>query len=1707
MAAGCALEAVAKSVPAWGSGSGSGSGSASASGSGSASASGSGSAGAVISGAGGTASGAPSLTFDTFSVDTVVDQGAELLASSGAEYDVDTAGMDAQQRLRAQHRNLRARLGLRDYDAGTGLHEMVGDEDLAQAKDASPSGRKRTAADMIGSSGSGGDGQLTVREKNRAKRLASRAKRNGSSADAASAGVAVGGAAGSAAAAAADDDDDDDQSGRGDDPWPFFSLCARVRQDILHPSWEVRHGAAIGLRALVRQHAQSLGVASKDKPSAQAAQNRSYSEDLAVRICCVIALDHFGDYAAESVVAPVRETCAQVLGALAVNLEPCALRSLLSVLTRMQVRDEWHVRHASFLALKYTVALQVENVAQLAPELVPVIVTGLNDADDEVRAAAAETLVPLCGVLLKRTDEILQQCMKSASETCWQMLLDDGSNVTTMAMMKLAAALNFGNSLEMKVEASSFCVRAKRMLVFLSHGSVEVRTTAIQMLFALVKSAVANPKLCAPEFSNQVLCKVFHTLLCETVDDVMQSIVGVWQSLLDVLPCDHLIAAMGRTHTWIKLIATADGRSSCPRVVAEAFAGCDGDATLDTVSMYSDASLASRCRLRCCRALAGLVSKWPSDTAVGMLGACVSNFAGSCSAWERQCCALLLAHCDVCLDQNNMSPAQTQRLKLEQICSTACVDLECGKCYAELQPLHDTLERQVDGLKKALKRAAGAAGSTSKLQGDLAGSGPDIIESALQICTVVFDKHFALLNQDTHCDLVRLLLQLRETTAATIGQYSQERARIDAAVMSSGAAALISTGMIPTKLNPVIKALMNAVKREQSSELHIFAAETLVKMVQWCGDNGKSKVSNRIVHNCCALLCDTSSVVQSQCEVEGRDEDEIDDEAARQHACRGATVVLAQLCVVYGESLFRQIPALHQAASAAVLHVHKAGTTPGEQEVFEAAKALRVCGALSNHIVEGEALSSIIALVPSVLCCIAYGESKMLTAACRCLASIAAKRAGKAQVMDALLVEATSMLGDSVRLSARMGAVYALHEIMSVLNVDIVPYLTQLVVPVMGAMSDSNGTVRRIATLCFCAMVKLMPLEAGMPAPAGLTTTMLAARETQKQFIAQLLGDRPPLPYAIPVRLNIPLRQYQQEGVNWLAFLRSFQLHGILCDEMGLGKTLTALSIIAGDSHDRRQVHLKTKSSASVPLPSLVVCPSTLVGHWYDEVLKHCDDRLNAVQYAGTPRQREQLRALLPAADVVIISYETVRADIDFLASCCCFNYCVLDEGHIIRNSKAKVTQAIKRIESNHRLILSGTPIQNNVLELWSMFDFLMPGFLGTERDFNKRFSRPIESGKSRKNKKVKVDTSILAMEALHRQVLPFILGRTKDQVLRDLPPKIIQDIMCDISPLQKRLYDQFEKSSVCSDCIDTLAAAKPKTGGAGNVLQSLQYMRKISNHPALVLTESHPLHNSITSELHGSGSSLHDLQHAPKLIVLKQLLADCGIGSDEEVGLEQLKLQQQQHRVLLFCQLKSLLSIIERDLFAKIPGISYLRLDGDVAPADRQGVVRRFNTDPTIDVLLLTTKVGGLGLNLTGADTVIFMEHDWNPAADLQAMDRAHRLGQKKVVNVYRLISRGTLEEKIMNLQAFKRQVAKTVVSTDNSSMITMDTESIVTLFGGSTVSTAALGGGAAGSANPAAGSAGAAPTLASGLQELWSESQYTEEYSLDDFCTKFRS
>ncbi|KAG7302722.1 hypothetical protein JYU34_012675 [Plutella xylostella] len=378
--------------------------------------------------------------------------------------------------------------------------------------------------------------------------------------------------------------------------------------------------------------------------------------------------------------------------------------------------------------------------------------------------------------------------------------------------------------------------------------------------------------------------------------------------------------------------------------------------------------------------------------------------------------------------------------------------------------------------------------------------------------------------------------------------------------------------------------------------------------------------------------------------------------------------------------------------------------------------------------------------------------------AARALAAFACRQPTPA--MNVVVHELLPTLESVQSARARCGAAEALARVVEALKLRAVPYIVLLLVPLLGRMSDQCEPVRVMATRCFASLIQLMPLDGAVPEPDDLSLELQARRAHDKKFIEQLFNPKSIKDYKIPVAVSAELRGYQQAGVNWLRFLNEYKLHGVLCDDMGLGKTLQSIVVVAGSHYERARDYARSGAADRAPLPSLVVCPPTLTGHWVFEVNKFIPTKyLKPLQYVGPPFERERLRTQVKHYNLIVASYDIVRKDIDFFSSLK-WNYCVLDEGHVIKNVKTKAFKAIKQIVANHRLILSGTPIQNNVVELWSLFEFLMPGLLGTERQFSAEYARPILAARDPRAPPKAVTHAARASQALHRQFLmPGLLG------------------------------------------------------------------------------------------------------------------------------------------------------------------------------------------------------------------------------------------------------------------------------------------------------------------------------------------------------------
>ena len=389
--------------------------------------------------------------------------------------------------------------------------------------------------------------------------------------------------------------------------------------------------------------------------------------------------------------------------------------------------------------------------------------------------------------------------------------------------------------------------------------------------------------------------------------------------------------------------------------------------------------------------------------------------------------------------------------------------------------------------------------------------------------------------------------------------------------------------------------------------------------------------------------------------------------------------------------------------------------------------------------------------------------------------------------------------------------------------------------------------------------------------------------------------------------------------------------------------------------------------------------------------------------------------------------------------------------------------------------------MQSNVNEVWATFDFLMPNFLGTEASFSKEFAKPIIKSQAPDASANDIDLGLDSLKILHQQVLPFILRREKMQVMKELPPKTITDVPCQLSKEQLAIYERILKVSGTKDALEIVENELREEGDSptnaklgSEVLQSLLQLRLTCTHPLLYSAFASSNDSSL---LKSDSHSLTRLDCSGKLVALNDLLRhsyglvesemaaadndDTGFllpddDSYEALGMGNVATEQYDEteqrsasKCLIFAQFTQSLDIVEQYLFEPhMPSLQYLRLDGGVPTNRRQLIVDQFNSDDNIKVLLLTTKVGGLGLNLTGADTVILLEPDWNPFIDIQAQDRAHRIGQTKAVNIYRLITSNTIEEKMMELQRRKKAVSDAVVNSENSTMYSMGTEKLLDIF-----------------------------------------------------------
>jgi len=489
--------------------------------------------------------------------------------------------------------------------------------------------------------------------------------------------------------------------------------------------------------------------------------------------------------------------------------------------------------------------------------------------------------------------------------------------------------------------------------------------------------------------------------------------------------------------------------------------------------------------------------------------------------------------------------------------------------------------------------------------------------------------------------------------------------------------------------------------------------------------------------------------------------------------------------------------------------------------------------------------------------------------------------------------------------------------------------------------------------------------------------------QTVQKICSQLKNFNRIQHYELPRKFHGTLRDYQYAGYNWLFFLHDYKLNGCLADDMGLGKTVQTLAFLQ-ELKERKQI-----------VPTLIVVPVNTVINWEYEIRKFTP-RLNYTLHYGPNRIKEE--DALKKYDLIITSYHTLRMDIELFNK---INYrnVILDESQFIKNSNSLIFKTVRLLQSENRLSLTGTPIENNTFELWSQMEFLNPGLLGSKREFKKKFAKPIEIDKSEK-----------ATEKLKQVIFPFILRRKKEDVLKELPPKSEIVLYSEMDAKQSGIYTQYR------DHYRSQIQGKIEKDGieksAIEIFAALLKLRQIALFPRL---------------------------------------ADQRYKNIKSCKFEQLKsiveeILQEKHKILIFSQFVKSLAII-KEYFEK-EGFQFSYIDGSVSAGKRMKQIRNFQKKEGVDLFLLSLKAGGTGINLTSADYVILFDPWWNPAVESQAIDRTHRIGQTQKVIAYKMIVKATVEEKILMLQEKKKKLVREIITADSSFFKSLTKKDIINLF-----------------------------------------------------------
>ena len=1017
--------------------------------------------------------------------------------------------------------------------------------------------------------------------------------------------------------------------------WPFDRLCELLMVDMFDHSWEVRHGAAMGLREVVRVHGAGGGREQGKSRAQNDALNQHWIDDLACRLCCIFMLDRFGDYVSDSVVAPIRETAGQTMGALLQWMPAKSVRETYAILHRLVMQPDekrigrvWQACHGGMIGLRYLVAVRSDLLLKdtiLMDGVIEAVMRGLGDWDDDVRAVSAATLIPVSEEFVATRTTSLSMLMRIVWD-CLSNLSDDLSASTGSVMDLLAKLCGSPEVLEaMKVNAAkdeeqSFVRLVPRLYPFLRHTITTVRSAVLRALLTFMRLEGKGTK---DWIDGKCLRLIFQNLLVERNESVLKLSLDVWTAIIEVVSPDTLVAEFGPhiapltaltmspigtprnhlpmdasllirpsgqvfalpTHTAARSPQSteppAKRRRKSNKTEKEASPAPVSAHNIDGPMITGDVDLVGvdvmiRSRIVAAKALGKVIGMWPeASRATTFTGVLVPHLQSPCST-TRTTAAIVAeeyAKSSTKLDALSNTLLATLRNLVEDDVVAYYADLR-----SYIRNAHELCKHLLNVFEKDGRvdpTRLPHLGGTLQILGDDYSKYSFALHNALPIVGADFDRLKAALSPVQRIAASSALEEARGDAKRAVEEAVSMKEQRDVRIRAAAAAAVTAFGEIPKKASPTIKGLMDSVKFEENVELQQRSAAGIVGLIKYMAKAGKKVVVEKVIGNLANFYCSDAAetpefhfnaTLETGILSMRKDEDVPDredpakfarDSKAARIQRRGAKEALVQLSLQFGPRLLESLPVLVTIIGTPLKEV-LGGELPADildpdntlgQQAVDSLSILR---ALVPKL-DPQLHSFVLGLLPYVAAGLRSKLAVLRYAAAKCLASICSVIT--VEGITVLVKEVLPTVTSVRDVFARQGAIETIYHLIHVMEDRILPYVIFLIVPVLGRMSDSDNDIRLIATTAFATLVKLVPLEAGIPDPPGLSEELLQGRDRERKFMAQMLDFKKVEPFPIPVAIKATLRSYQQEGVNWLAFLNRYHLHGILCDDMGLGES------------------------------------------------------------------------------------------------------------------------------------------------------------------------------------------------------------------------------------------------------------------------------------------------------------------------------------------------------------------------------------------------------------------------------------------------------------------------------------------------------------------------------------------------------------------------